>query len=152
MTVTDQDYLSLRNMLCKIVLKIQNKYGGDFDDLMSEANECFMLACHSHNPNKSRLITWVHQKVWYGLLESARVHAKRNKRYAPANLENVQSKLTFDVERLLSEVSADAANIINLIVYDNKDKRSAVIQHLLSIGWAAERILESFREIKDALK
>ena len=155
-TVTDNDYLSLRNMLAKLVLKIQHRHGGDFDDLMSEANLLFVRACHTHDSSKSRLITWVYTKVWYGLLDHVRAVAK-HQQWDCEDLDQVADKPRFNVQDLLREVSGDAADIIRLIVDDDgrdaaREKRSAVVQHLLSIGWAADRIIESFREIRDALR
>jgi hypothetical protein len=70
----------------------------------------------------------------------------------------------FDLDRILFEVSPDAATVIRLAL-DHPDElapgageepkpnahRSLLVSYLIDLGWAVERILESFSEIRDLL-
>src|SRR5476651_2599406 len=51
--------------------KFKRRYGGDFDDLLSQANLAFMESYGSYQ-TKYRFSTWVRTIVWNRLLDEAR--------------------------------------------------------------------------------
>jgi len=75
--------------------------------------------------------------------------------------------LQFDKESLLEKVSDDASLVIDLVLeppvdvlltarqrggeLNPKNLKRAVIEYLKDVGWATERVLESFTEIAEAL-
>jgi len=60
--IAEDAYRQLEKMICGICWKFVHRYGGEFEDWLSEAGELFMDAIHSYN-GKASLTTW----VWYQL-------------------------------------------------------------------------------------
>ena len=165
-TITD-DYQSVRPLLYQLCRRFHARHGGEWDELVSEANECFTVAWHSYQPAKGKLTTWVHWKVWHGLLEGHRSRAKQHSRRIDLDMARLPSRKRFDLHELVQEVSDDAAAVIELTVgtpmelllecrcLQRKPKassvRAALVDFLLDTGWSAARILETFREIREVL-
>jgi hypothetical protein len=155
---TDKEYAGLRDFIYHTCHKFQSKYGGDFEELVSEANEYYMDARRSYDPKKAKLITWVGFRIYKGLLETRRRWAYRNNRVAMGQLAHdpVQQE-RFRLDRLIKEVSQDAQKVLRIVLGNDPPIRkaipfrSALVEFLRGLGWAGERIIETFLEIKEAL-
>lgn len=150
-----------------IVHKFRARHPLPLEDLISQAKLGFVEACHTHNPAKSKLSTWVHWGVWYSLQNYTNDEAKWYNVKRELVGDHKDKDPTFDPVKFCSNLSKDASTIIRLVLEPPPDitvearelhhrperaMRGAVIEFLRDIGWALSRIAESFSEIKQALK
>jgi len=146
----------LEKMLWKIAHKFQRQFGGDFDDWKSQANECFMDAWQSYQPDRgASLVTWVYRLVTQKLYKNWLREHKRSQRTIPLN-ESLTNDGLYDPPSLLEEFSSDAKTIIDVALEldppgRTTKKRSALVDALQELGWTGARIAESIGEIREAL-
>jgi len=139
--ILTESFKEIQNMLHKIVLSHYQTYGGDLDDLFSEAQETFLLAHMRHDELKSSLNTWIyfivsHRLQEYCRRETRRLHGCKNvslenlmvKNYhehtafiVPVPLQMEAKEKRKDLEMLLSQVGDDCKNIIYLILFPPQD-------------------------------
>ena len=55
----EQTYLDVEKLIKHIVWKFQRKYGGDFEELLGEANLLFILAYNDYDKEKAKFSTWL---------------------------------------------------------------------------------------------
>ena len=169
MTTTYED---TRLLLYDICHKFRRRYGGNFDDLMSEANLHFMAAYETYDPTKgSKFTTWARFRIWICMLETVRSKMRRAKNpnrpqqeYRDLNTLAAQAK--FDIESFVSDLSEDASRVVGLVMDSPQDIlysirslgghspsniKKALLEYLKDLGWSVSRIKESFLEIKQAL-
>jgi DNA-directed RNA polymerase specialized sigma subunit len=148
--------------------KFYRQYGGDSDDWVSEGYDIFMRAFDTHDGEHS-FKTWLGFLLSHIMMERVRRKAMRNARLrrvandlldAPA-----REKPEFVLTEFMEELSEDARTVVGL-VFDAPTEirislndygretpytiKKSVIEYLKDIGWAAARIAESFKEVKEA--
>jgi DNA-directed RNA polymerase specialized sigma24 family protein len=171
----DDNYRDCKAILYHTVIRFKRRYGGDLDDLVSEANEAFLRACYSwREEGGASLKTWVRSKVWHALLKARRKQARRHRLLptvgaAERLLAGLPQPRAFDLPGLLRELSEGAAEAARLAVEPPLDvllaarrhgrgkrlhagaRRQAVREYLAELGWSVRRINAAFREIREAL-
>ncbi len=171
----------------------QKKRGGDFEELLSEANLSFMGAYHGYEDNRgAQFSTYVGFCLKMDFLTQARKLASRQAqidraklilpnlpRYETATDVGEYGERTvdfvpaskpdaFDRDGFLDQLSEDAAMVATMALEPNKKVtklailqggdekphcvKRAIIDFLKDLGWCAERIRESFEEIKSAIR
>jgi hypothetical protein len=70
---TDKDakteaYQQYQKVVYSICWKFYKKYGGNLSEIFAEANKLFLVAFNSFDPSKSKLSTWLHTKIYGGLI------------------------------------------------------------------------------------
>lgn len=158
----ERAYSDLKNLIYKLTHNFQRRYGGDFDELLSEAHMHFLRACDNYDPERgAKLITVVYHYVRNGLNRSRQ--KPRVLRGAPPSIrrENVQLERIPDHQRqrglvrLQEELSEDAQAIVRLTLTVNgqqiKHKRRQIVDFLCEYGWCAREVVRSFREIREVL-
>lgn len=155
-------YQATEPHLYKIVGQHQRQYGGDREELLSQARYHFVLACHSWRPGGywRTLQGWIGYYVSRELREAIRTQARRS-RLLPQkrmHLEEVPMRQSFALHAFMAELSEDAQAIVELVVGphfpskpSDEQKRNYLIRFLGEMHWTAERIFESFQEIKEVL-
>lgn len=158
---TNELYFQHQALLKRLVKRFQQKYGGFLPDLMSEAEEFFLIACKDWDRERD-FEKWVKFVVWKTMLEQARKRAIRNatfRREECPDLNILKSKSSFKVEQLLLELSDDARTLVQLALVPKRDhtkegpnrRRESMVAFLLSQGWTPMRIKRAFREVQKAL-
>jgi hypothetical protein len=66
----EQTYLDVELLIKTTVHKFQRQYGGDFDDMMGEANLVYMKAYMTYNSSKAVFSTWLCNCIWNKLLNN----------------------------------------------------------------------------------
>ncbi|MDE2095764.1 MAG: hypothetical protein KGL39_00785 [Patescibacteria group bacterium] len=140
-----------------------------FEDIYEEAKVLFVKAWKSYRNDKyghnnfgpAKLITWVRNRIWWGLLDIHRSKTSKNQRkiHEPLSPDIPDHVPSFDLDRFCFELSDDAALVVRLCVEESPDssrwaptkRRHWVIRHLIDLGWCSERILACFKEIREAL-
>lgn len=159
----------LSQQMQALVRKHQRHYGGDLEELLSEAYYHSALALALHDPARCPLSAWVGYYVQKQLLESSRKQAWRKQLAAQEEIDmgEVPARKLFDLHAFLTELSEDAQAIVKLTVgphlhmllkHKEKSKqpkpvqhKAALLQFLHSLGWSLTRIQETFAEIREAL-
>jgi len=147
-------YEQQKKLITKTVFQFRQKYGGDFHDLLSEAHEFFILACRDHKPEKSKLSTWVRNRIWWGLLSNktyiVRKFKNRKNLILPLKTDP-QHRDHFDLEMFIgSNLSPEAGRVARTALKFRK--RSSLVNHLMQEGWTTKEIMKIFLEIQEALK
>lgn len=152
-------YSKLEKLIHHTVKKFHKRFGGDYEELLSIAHYKFMKALETWKPDRGALTTRVRQLIWYGLLDHINrpyLNGSRVSILTGTTLSNLPSKQRFDLEKVMSEVSPDAREVVRRALRSSKSgtqnkKRAALAEALLDLGWAAQRVLEAFREVQEAL-
>lgn len=164
-----ETYLDAQQLMKDTVNKFKWRYGGNEEDLLSEANQVFMRAWANHNPACGKFLPWLRYEIWHNLLSTARNIAKKAERLQRQyqNLDTVVQVERFNMDAFVGDLSKDAAMIAKLVVEPPIDVmltaaqfkgmknpfsvRAAIVEYLKDFGWAMSRITRSFNEITEAL-
>lgn len=179
--VLEETYLDLQRMVIKIVSKAHKRYGGDWDELMSEANRLFVLACKRHDPKRGSITTCVYIAVMRGLNDRYRRECKRLKGCHEISLDSIQmgeederhieifikelQDTASDIKHLLMEISDDAKCVVDLVLFPPRDlqeeikacknstiKRRCIEEYLrFTLKWTRFRIRKVVQELREAL-
>ena len=76
----DETYSELKNLIYSTVWNVVKQYGGDFDELMSDANIAFLEA-YANFDGSSSFSSWVRQSVWFKCVDSIRDRLTEQQRY-----------------------------------------------------------------------
>lgn len=155
-----QVYEETKALIQDTVHKFFIKYKGDYQELISIANEEFVLAFHSFNPDKSKISTWIRNKIWWRLLNHMRQKIQTEKNTKQVKLNRIPYSETKPILETLEELSKDAKIVVSIVLYppeqewDNRPKmlRKQLKDFLKGIGWTTKRITESFGEISNILR
>lgn len=173
--VTRQDatekYLEVEKLIYHTVHKFIARYGGDFSDRLSRANELFLKTYNEYSGRWSfaASVRWV---VWTGLLDDVRREAKManksRRELIDLTLLSCRECPVWDWREWSDNLSTDARDVLRLIFDDEASQpimkvaelkggegrniRSTIREHLIGTGWTAKRVTETFTEIKEALK
>lgn len=163
-----ESYLSVARLVDDTVRKFVRLYGGDYEELRSEASLLYVRSYHSHVYGMSTFAHWVRIKIWRGLQESMRSRLARNNRLPRVQMDldahPGTTKESFDLSEFLHSrppMTDDARLVIKLVVRSTVDvsrpgltpsaMRRAVRRHLRGIGWDRDRVNSVFTEIHDLL-
>ena len=167
-----ETFYDVKNLLHKIVHKFRRRYGGDYQELFSQASLYYVKAYNTFDPSRGSFTKRIGYNVWMDLLSEKRRQAiavKNRPAYCwdPDWFECVaeQERRGLNVARLLGTISPDAAFVIKIVLdlpvppegdgwrphkcpsYSHR----SLIRFLSGLEWTGQRILESFAEIKEAL-
>ncbi len=166
-----ETYNDVKGLIEKVIGRFQKEFGGNFEDLRSEANLIFILAYDSYNETKGQFTTWTYFSIWKGLLDYRRQLKKRGftisiNSYNPAELIIAKTPTNpLSLIDLLDELKGDS-NIIAHLVWESSTEigkinpqngnspchmRKALKKYLFQLGWTGRRIKESFEEVRRAL-
>lgn len=153
-----ESYHKVEKMLWLMVHKYHRRFGGDLEELISQAKESFMEAIHSWDPDRGAFTTHVYTRVYYGLRSYARALYKQGgfaKDKPTVDPITVVAKTSFDWHSFAKELSDEAREVaqvaLDLSALGQPAKPEAIASLLTEAGWAAAEILKCFRELREAL-
>lgn len=166
-----ETFLDIENLIYKVVWDFKDHYGGDFEQLLAEANLLFVLAYDTHNEAKAGFTTWLHFCIRKGLLSFKRRIRQENKytKFFPLEETNPTHEKFYQplcFFELFDEFGADSKQIIELILnpptelvglvfeegkYNPHTFKAELRTYLSSLGWTGRRIKESFNEIREVI-
>lgn len=139
--------------------RILRRYGGDFDELFSEALVLYVEAVNSFEESRGSMSNWITFKVFKGLQESKRVQARRLRITGP--MESVptsigeQEGFLEGLWKNLSHESRDVLGILFDLDTDQFKNKSLAKLHLRCtlqrLGHSVDHINACFAEIEAAL-
>lgn len=166
-----ETHADVHGLIVDTARRFRDSHGGEIEELIAEARLCFMLAYQDWNPASSSFTHWVRQKIWFGLLDTARRHAKRAERFPlqpDAELGDVPCRAAgWELGSFLGELGADARLVAELAIdppvdvrlsaaqrrgeHNPRSIRLALVEYLTDLGWSSARVAESFDEIAENL-
>jgi hypothetical protein len=168
-------YEDVRDLINSVCWNFKKQYGGDFDELKSEAHLYYQRAFILHKPKHGPFPQWVRFRIWKNLLDNARQIARTNARHErlPMCANEVQLRASytpsdFDLAEFMEGLSKDARIVIRLTVNmpwadihrpallsggKPRNFRATIRRALLDLEgwWDRKRVAEAFNEIGDAL-
>ena len=161
-----ETYCDIEKMLYKMAWQTTRKFGGDFEEYLSAANEAFSDAYLTYREGmNTSFSTWVYWQV-RGRLQRSTFRNKMEQHTVNTgediDLSIFSCRDSFDVSSFLNEVSHDARVAIELIIdSDFVDLnlssemmsciRSGLLVKLQEMGWSVARAVDTFFEIREAL-
>src|SRR3990167_6357578 len=117
MEVSTIPYQKMERLIYLLIHRFQLRYGGDWNELVSEANEHYTRALTTYDPTRAKLTTHIGYRIWKGLLETARTKGRRANilKQVDSDLDGHCSRCPFDPTLFLSELSEDAALIVSIV-------------------------------------
>ena len=153
-------WLKHHNLVKWTTWKIVKKYGGDFDELFSEALVLFTVACQRYEPYVGTIQNWIGFSVYKGLLEIKRTEARRL---------NITGTMSDDLrfissepcpfEAIWTDLSDDSQSVLTLLfglegvrAFKNKSLAKLTLRTSLRTekGWSNDKVNDCFREIEAA--
>jgi DNA-directed RNA polymerase specialized sigma subunit len=164
-------YLEVEGLIKYEAFKFAKRYSqNDMEDLLSRSNEIFMRAFNTYEPGKGRsFVSWLKFLLWKIWMEHMRRKAMKDARLPRKFMEmdhHPKQESDFNFTEFLEELSSDAATVARLAVDSPKEivlytrergrdtpynMQMAIKEYLTLAGWTKERIVDSFREVADAL-
>lgn len=173
-------YNLVKNLIFSQVHKFVNRYGGDFDDLVGDANMAFMKGHAQFTagvtstglPIEGTYAAEIRRWVWFELFDAMRIRLSRQ--HAAPMVEIAEGEdfadtrpAEFSLEDFTDGMSEDACLVAGLAINpppavevaanekggNPRNIRSTIREYLRNeCGWGAERIGAAFDEIRKALR
>lgn len=167
-TAADMTFRDTEGWVIQTVRDFTRRYGGEYEEWLSEAYVLFMEAYKQHDQHRSRFTVWVRNYIWNHLFNLWQKGVGRNNRLPRVyeDLDKIAAREeTFYVSEWLEELTDDAREAASVVLEDIPDFRLALqgrlAPHYMKLalrevlkdfGWTASRICESFLEIREALR
>jgi hypothetical protein len=161
--VMAETYEDVKMLIYKTVHGFIKRYGGDFDELMAEANYSFVRNTPKHDESKGPYIAYVKFSIWNDLLSLQR--ASRRHCHSELNDNTSSTVSPSRIPEIIEDLPSDA-KFVALLVLEAPEElatmmlneggrprgaRRAIKQYLSNLGWTAEQVKRSFEEIGEAL-
>jgi len=169
-TPQEQSYEDVRRLIAKVSSSFRRRFGGDYQEIISEANVAFLEAYRTYDCDRGSFSKRVSYVVYMQLVENACKRMNHAKKYPEVLITpDVPEKHHHGgLGSILSEVSEDAAIVIRLVLdppgelycrmppprsssFRAEEVRDAVADFLLDVGWATRRVIDAFDEIREVL-
>jgi hypothetical protein len=167
----ERAYITVRPTIIKVCKSFRRQYGGELDELVSEAHYHFVNIFLTHDPDRQDLEQDVAWRVFKRLLESRTKNARRRRLLNPEQLTEYNAWTEpvkyFDLEGFLNSLDGDAKQVVKAVLNEPIDvqleiaqrpggrtpttTRRAVVQYLRDLRWSAQQIRQSFSAIREAL-
>jgi len=169
-------YGLVKNLVFDQVHRFHRRYGGEFDELVSQANTAFVRGhtefvsgkTNGGSPIRQPYAAKIRLWVWYSLFDAMRARIAKNdatESIGERDFELMQPEI-FDFEEFTACLGDDATEVVRLLAdmprgiiapamrkgNTPRNYRSALREYLTDRGWTAQRISEAFAEIKATLK
>lgn len=173
----EETYALVKNLIFDQVYKFHRQFGGDFDDLVGEAHEAFLIThseyitghASSGRAYRDNYATEIRRSVWYCLFDAMRLRTRRQAAapfcYIAEGQDFAAHEHEFKYEQWIEDLSDDARFTVKLMLDppeeieavamvkggQPRNYRSTVRDWLQQHGWNSERISRVFNEVKVAL-
>lgn len=166
--ITNALYEEIRTDLLRLAKAYRQRYGGDLDELLSDANLAVVIAAGKYDPAKGELKGWLRYYAWmYWKNYTTRAISAPHTAGGDA-LSLAQEDARRDARAVLQELSEDARVaalaaleppadvLVNARLLQGETSpvslRLAVTEYLKDMGWGASRILAAFAELREVFQ
>ena len=157
MDTMTRDYLSVQKLIHHTVNKFQKRYGGDTEEMVSEANLAFTKSHNRYDTSKGSLTNWTHVCVWRALIDYAHKQNYERKFHSGNgfDLNTLTTKREDRLSSIMEGLSPQARRVAELVLNGPTKHPNRIRKQLKSflkeLGWCSTMIWESFAEIRTAL-
>lgn len=157
-------FAQVQTQLDHVARRFARKYHGDTNELRSIAFEAFVEAEAAWEIDYDRpWKTFVCNRAWWRMGAFGRREADWNQRHGSALDNNRPERTERGMGSLLSSLTEDAETVCRLVLEapaelaealrpdEPYSSRLALRRWLEGLGWTAERVVEAFREVREAL-
>jgi hypothetical protein len=165
-------YPGVRKLILYSVYRFWRRFGGDVDELKSEAMELFMEAIGDWTEGSGYPVkAFVRRRVWWGLMDSLEKRCQERRLFKPVpdfhwDLHPSREFEQFDLDSFMDVLSFDARTVAAIALqppravtqlckkqgsYSPPSMRQAMRSYLMNKGWSKARIDAAFAEVKEAL-
>jgi len=165
-TNSEKAFRATEKLVVFLVNTFYNKYGGNREDLLSEAHWHWVRAWNTFDPKRGKFHKRVQFMVWYGLMTTFYKEQKINKKtpigkfkdrveyIGDAYIPTIKEKFGFNskkVKELIDIIIDDRLDLLKCagIRKNIQEVRQSFIEFLRSIGWSYEQIAEVIQEIQE---
>ena len=155
---TSEMYDSIADLVKKLVWKFVKKYGGDFDEWVSDANLSAVKAINAYdNTNGAKLSTWVYNYVYFDLVTTVQNRIQRSKRNEVSlAFEATKADAVARLSTLLVDISDDAKTLISCFIESDTTQRANTVrrtvrEQLKKAGWNTHRFTDVLEEVRTVL-
>jgi hypothetical protein len=155
-----EQYEGVRRLINHEVRIFQRQYGGEWEDLLSDAHLAFAEAVFVDDPQRAQFSTHFYTRLRGRLIDGLRNKLGRTypkfDRTVPLG-ESDPSCPDYDrFSRFLADLSEDAKMMVLILIHQpeqiNRNKLHAAVTWLLGLGWSGDRIQMAIMEIKENLQ
>jgi DNA-directed RNA polymerase specialized sigma24 family protein len=149
-----ETYDEFKDLVYHTCLRLWKRWGGDFDEMVSEAHELFMDAYNTFDYKKSPFKNWIVLIIERGLIDTRKKQVKRAGilgHRVDESLVGCDDSQNFNLTLFMSELTEDGQIVVRLLLEANKNSIPRLRKSLTLLGWSAERILESFDNVTKVL-
>lgn len=176
MRATTATYHQYEKLLFQAIYKSMKKWGGTFDDYLSDANDIFMYACGRYKKKKgNKFSTYLVFLLNCLMVERIRKELKYNSRLPCQPLHDGHTAINQRIFEIPDQLSEDAKVVVELVLDMPADIKLALVQmaklpedyeqeikqgrsiakclkeFLSDLKWSAGRIDQAFNEIRTSL-
>lgn len=157
-------FLEIQPKLEQVAKRFAARYHGDADELTAVTYEAFVDAEANWEIDYSRAWkTFVCNKAWWRMGTHGRLEASWNQRHGGELPGDVPERPERSTGSLLASLSADAETVCRLVLETPAELiealaagepyrcRVSLRNWLQGLGWTAERVVEAFQELREAL-
>ena len=151
-------YEDVEWILNAVVKRNFRSFGGDKEELKSEAHVAFMLAAETYDPEcGTRFSSWLYTKTWRRLQDYRREQIKPRCRTIPLIHDHYPSlpyanQKTIDlIDQLTDEVKCIISIALTPDEQNDKANKRVLGEKLRKQGWSWSRIRNAFRELGGVL-
>lgn len=157
--MTNALYLDHQKILGSLTSRFLSLYGGDREEVSSEADFLFLQAAETYDPHKGAAFpTWVHWKVWSGLRNHHRAEMRQKERERIAGeARKAAQEAVDDFPDRLEGLSREALQVAFLALQEagetlsEKPTKGEIQEALRAAGWKWKDIWGAFSELREAL-
>jgi len=152
----NQTYIDVERMLYYVCGRFKTRFGGELHEYLSVANDAFLRAYLKWDPAKSAFTTYAWHCTWNALRDVARQRRRWGEKIVGnSELSDRAIDSRFNLAEFLRELSDDARIVVHVVLDTPREfadmGKNSVRDYLGRIGWATERISESFSEMRESL-
>lgn len=165
----DETYRDVERLLYRLCWQAVYKYGGEWEDYLSAAHEAYADAYATFDATQGAAFsTWLWWKV-QGAITGERHRGKIQTNTVACgediDLDALPGRSGFCYNSFLADLGRDAQTVVKMVVESPNEiwdllhhkeigsiSRAGLCRRLQGIGWSVARVVESFSEIREALR
>lgn len=163
----EQTFRDTEKLIYRTVWGVQKQFGGDFDELLSDAILHFLSACQTYRQDKGSFNNHLVINISLRLRSQLRCRRRSMKNQQTQDDDKISKALSpgrWSLEEFAEGLSNDARMLLRLLfrktetelyllgVADNNCKiQTRVKKFLYRNGWTRKRYREVFQEIREAI-
>lgn len=157
-----ETYRDVQKMIWQLCWRFCRR-GGDFDEHLSIANEAFVKAYKTHDPDKAEFTTHCYLQVYFALQKFRATYSKRRERMHEVPLpdsaklkesrlwDSVWGQVGDDARTVMVLISESPAELLGIALQEIVSLRVVLFRRLRAMGWSIGRAGTAFDELSDVL-